>query len=373
MSRRCLHACFVAALALPCSARADGPQKAAPPAADAGRPSAAPAALTTPAAPSPASPASAPAPANEADADQRAADRLRAGNQALRETRFADAERAYREAFLLKRGYDIAGDLAMAELAQAKHRAAAEHFTYSLRLFPLTGDPALRERMRRALDLARQEVSAVHVTVDIPGAVVLVDGARVGDAPLEDELFVEPGEHTVEARRPGFQVALQRVLAPRGGRAEAALRLSPLPEAAPPPAPPSAPPPAPKKRSVVPTLVLGGAAAIGLGAGAALLAVSSGRRNDAQGLRDGILQGGGSCAPSAAAASCGKLSAAWDAAYATQNAAVASFVVAGAAATGAVFYAFWPESRAAKTPKTGLGALPIVGSDYAGVSAWGSF
>src|SRR6185295_16562875 len=52
--------------------------------------------------------------------DERASKWLSMGNKAFKEGKFAEAEKAYHEAFDLKQVYDIAGNLAMAEFAQSK-------------------------------------------------------------------------------------------------------------------------------------------------------------------------------------------------------------------------------------------------------------
>src|SRR4051794_35821512 len=63
---------------------------------------------------------------------------LATGNKAFKAGKFAEAEAAYAQAFALKKVHDIAGNLAMAEFAQGKTRAAAEHLAIALRLFPVT-------------------------------------------------------------------------------------------------------------------------------------------------------------------------------------------------------------------------------------------
>ena len=98
-----------------------------------------------------------------ASADEQAAHWLAAGNKAFKEGRFAEAERAYRQAFAVKKGFDIAGNLGAAELAEGKLRECAQHLAFTLRNFPLTGEPALREQMNRAYQQCRRGAGAVRV------------------------------------------------------------------------------------------------------------------------------------------------------------------------------------------------------------------
>ncbi|MFS8071715.1 MAG: tetratricopeptide repeat protein, partial [Byssovorax sp.] len=125
--------------------------------------------------------------------DERASQWLSQGNKAFKDGKFAEAEKAYREAFNLKQVYDIAGNLAMAEFAQGNHRAAAEHLAFALRQFPITGEPAARQQMEKTFNQCAGHVGVVKVTVATArGAQVSVDGIAVGEAPLADALFLEP-------------------------------------------------------------------------------------------------------------------------------------------------------------------------------------
>ena len=51
---------------------------------------------------------------------------------------------------------------------------------------------------------ARAKVGALAITVDPPGAEVLVNGLSVGKTPLQDVVFVDPGPVFVEARLAGY-------------------------------------------------------------------------------------------------------------------------------------------------------------------------
>ncbi len=109
--------------------------------------------------------AATPPPPPTGTVDERASKWLSMGNKAFKEGKFAEAEKAYHEAFVLKQVYDIAGNLAMAEFAQSKHRDAAEHLALAIRLFPVTGEPATREQMQKTFDQCKGKVGAVKVVV----------------------------------------------------------------------------------------------------------------------------------------------------------------------------------------------------------------
>ncbi len=311
-----------------------------------------------------------PAPAAPSDPDAQAARWMGTGNRAFKEGHFAEAEEAYRQAFTLKRGYDIAGNLGAAELAQGKLRDAAQHLAFTLRLFPLTGEPALREQMARAYEQCRRGVAALRVQVEVKGATIFVDGAAVGEAPLPDEVFVEPGEHVVEARLGGYTGAPLRLVAVKGTSADVTLELTPVPR--PPPAPPPTPPV--RHRSPAPGLGLAAVAVVGFGSGAALLGLSSSKRAEAVAL-GAVIVGPAphhACVSGAAnydAASCPTLASTLRADDTYHDVAVGALLAGSAAAVGAATWLLWPQRR----PVSGLRVTPILGGGQGGATVSGSF
>jgi hypothetical protein len=304
-------------------------------------------------------------------ADEQAAHLLAAGNKAFKEGKFAAAEQAYAEAFALKKGYDISGNLGAAELAQGKLRACAQHLAFTLRAFPITGDPALREQMEKALAQCRRGAGAVRVDPEVRGATVLVDGRAAGDALVVDEVFVEPGEHVFEARLEGYTGAPRRVVVERGGAVSVTLPLTPLP---PPPSRVVVQVVPARRRSVIPGLGMAAAAVVALGGGAAFLGASAGKRSNGGLLSSQILGHGGSCVAGAGnydAGRCPTLQSDLRADDALHDAAIGAFVVGGAAAAATAAYFLWPQR--AQSSGRGLRVTPIVGAGQSAVVLSGSF
>jgi len=299
--------------------------------------------------------------------DDQAAHWMATGNKAFKEGRFAEAEAAYQEAFALKKGFDIAGNLGATELAQGKLREGAAHFAFTLRMFPITGEPALREQMTRAYEQCRQGVAALRIQSAVRGAAILVDGALAGEAPLLDEVFVEPGEHVVEARLEGYTGAPRRLLAEKGTSVEVTLDLVPRPRPLPPPEPLPL-----VRRSVIPGIGLAAVAAVGLGGGGAFLGLSAGKRADARVLAAQVVSGHQGCVATAAnydAGSCPTLVSTLRADDTDHDVGVGALLVGSAAAVGAVTYFLWPQRRAA----SGLRVTPLFGGGDGGVVVSGSF
>lgn len=141
--------------------------------------------------------------------------------------RWGYAEDLVRSAWELEKTYDVAANLGDLELKNGKPRAAAKHLSYSLRALPPTASAADQKRIRARFEEARKQVTAISVRVQPEGASVLVDGEVAGTAPLADDVFVDPGEHTITAQREGYEAVTQIVRADKGDALEVKLELRP--------------------------------------------------------------------------------------------------------------------------------------------------
>jgi hypothetical protein len=159
-------------------------------------------------------------------------------DQAQAAFKAGDLQRAY-EAYLaawrIQKSYDIAGNLGNVEMKLGKLHDAAGHLSYALRSFPPTGSPAQKSRLAARFEEARIQVAAVRVVVNRPNATITLDGAPLGVSPLDDEVFVTPGPHTIEAKLWGHEDAHQKITAAKGSSQIVTLTLNaaaePQPEA----------------------------------------------------------------------------------------------------------------------------------------------
>ncbi|WP_437713283.1 hypothetical protein WMF45_46395 [Sorangium sp. So ce448] len=159
------------------------------------------------------------------DDGARAADSYRKGVEAAKARRWLDAHAAYLEAWRLEQHFQIAANLARAELKLGKHRDAAEHISFFLR--EAEGVSELdRTLARQMLDEARAKIATLTLVVSRPGATVLIDGVPVGTSPLEGELYVEPGERRIEARLQGESPVQSSVALAPGASQQVALRFA---------------------------------------------------------------------------------------------------------------------------------------------------
>lgn len=152
------------------------------------------------------------------------------GQAATKQKQWDRARTFFQGAWRIQQHWKIAVSLGRAELKVGRMRDAAEHLAFFLREVPagvLT--PADRAQVDEMLAQARATVGAVKVTGAPEGAEVALDGVVVGKAPLEGELFVEPGPHRVEARRSGYVDGGGAVAAVAGREAGVDLRMVRVP------------------------------------------------------------------------------------------------------------------------------------------------
>ncbi|WP_437734959.1 PEGA domain-containing protein [Sorangium sp. So ce1335] len=291
--------------------------------------------------------------------------------------------------------FDVAYNLGNTEYKLQKHREAAQYLSFALRHWPLLkGVAKLKPNAEKWLAESRAQVGALKVSVTVAGAEVLVDGKSVGRAPLEGEVFVDPGEHRAEARHLDYEPVSQTVSVAKGGTAEVRLAISPVRSEAQAsgvktegggsatgagvvgpvagqPAVPVEPPPPPEKRSWVPVIALGAASAVGLGVGIGMTVASNAASDDVDAQGSAIIDAGGQCKrpPSAFVDRCSELNDAGSREETFGNAARVAFAASGVLAVAAVTYVLWP--RPAARVAAPVRVLPQVGAHTAGVALLG--
>ncbi|WP_438034853.1 PEGA domain-containing protein [Sorangium sp. So ce204] len=316
--------------------------------------------------------------------------------------KYVEAEAELQSAWELNPTFDVAYNLGNTKYQLKKYREAAEHLSFALRNWPLVKTVAkLKPTAEQRLAESRAQVGALRVTVSAAGAEVLVDGKAVGRAPLEGEVFVEPGEHRVEARLEGYAPVSQTAKSAKGETADVGLAMVPVkseaqaagamteggagaagvaagapvmgqPPAGPvmgqPPAGPVGPPP---KKNWVPVIALGAASAVGLGVGIAMTVARNSAHDDARSKGEVILSAGGQCAtPSAFVKPCEELQSIGSRGATLGDAARVAYIASGALAIAAVTYAVWPRTKA--TPTERVRALPRVQAGSVGIDVLGA-
>jgi PEGA domain len=320
-----------------------------------------------------------------ADAAQQADEHFRQGRALFKAGKKREAREEYLAAFRLKQSHDVAGNLGNVELSLGMPRDAAEHLSFAIRHYAPSGTtPEQLERAKQRLAEAKQQIGTVTVSVSVPGAEVLVDGVSIGRAPLEGDVFVEPGTRTFSARLALHDDATQTIEVGKGTERSVALTVVPTAQVPPqvsgpaaagaPAVVPSVTPPAPPvRRSVVPGVVLGVVGGAVFLTGAGLAAGYAAKKSDADSLNADITAAGGYCnAPAGSVASqCSQLHAATSQAATFGRAGIGMLIGGAAVLAASGGYLLWPESKA--IPPTGMRAAPVALPGGGGVLVQGSF
>jgi hypothetical protein len=280
-----------------------------------------------------------------------------------------DAERKLLEAWSLKQTHDVATNLGDAEEALGKLPEAATYYRVGLKLFPVGGSPGVRAEIQKRFDKVRAKVGAVRVSVDVAHAEVRIDDKVIGPSPIDDEVFVKPGTHSVAAQLEGYKPASASVSTVEGGSGQATLHLEKLPPS----------------RNHVPAALLGGAAVATGIVGVVLVAVAAGQSSDANALHDGLTADNKSCVVGAGnydASRCASLDSAAGSLHSTRTTSAFVFAGAGALAVASVVsFFFWPLPDDSSAPharvtwprSAGLRIVPSMTPDLRGVVISNSF
>ncbi len=300
------------------------------------------------------------------------------GNKAYEAGRPQEAYVYYRQAWDLQQSYDIAGNLAAAELEIGRPRDACEHASFAVGNVPPMATDKQRKFLRGLFEDAKRQVALVTFTVSADGAEILLDGKRAGASPMKQPLCVAPGEHKALARADGKQAEVVFVARPNESK-DIVLTLAALRADAPPaktvvpPAGSSPPPPAKMEGYLIGGFTVAG---LGLGAGAALAIVANIKGGEAEKQADALRSGGpNACAGSSPPAGCVTLHDMLAERDRLSNASMWVSIAAGA--VGAATLVVWLVQRsqknvpAEKRPPVSAGFVPAPGGG--GVFIQGGF
>ena len=294
------------------------------------------------------------------------------GKAAFNSGKVEEAYALYQKAWALKQTYDIAGNLAQIEIKLGKKREAFEHITFALAHFPPSATTDPRPALEKVLTGLRQQLGALRITLNVPGAKVSIDGRLLAETQSLAEVFVEPGPHTIVAELTGYASATATETATAGSPDEVKLTL--VKEAPPmkiePPKQDPTPPVVPYRPSTA-LIVAGGVLAVaGIATGAGLTIAANGKGDDVATLSNQV-PGRSACGGASPPTACGDLRNAAASRDTLSNAAVVSFLVGGTFALVTSGLGIW----SAKTPRqtSVVRVAPVAGAGQGGVMILGSW
>lgn len=297
-----------------------------------------------------------PAP-NPLETDSDKADKLY--REAVEAGKGGDWQKAYElliDAVRLKQSHDILGNLGTAEFKLNRFRDAAEHFTASLKLYPVNGRPEGKAFSQTLLDEARAQVGTLALKITPVTARVRVNGKEYAAAD-RDAVFVDAGEATVEVGGlPGYEATRKVVKVEKGREQTVTMELGPLGGST-------------GKPSLVLIGVGAGVAALAAGFGVGFAVAASGQRAEVGKKYDGLhaSPSQGPCTEKPSDGLCKDLLAAGQRHDAFANTALGLFIGTGAVAATTAVYAL------VSSRKAPVQAGAVIGPKAAAFSIQGSF
>jgi hypothetical protein len=278
------------------------------------------------------------------------------GNKLYDAGRLGEAESVYLQAWKLKRSFDLAGNLGNLEADLKRWRLAAQFLAYAIREFPAGGKPALRENLLRRQAESMQYVGQLRIQVNRPGAEILLDGVPLGVYPLQDEVFVEPGNHLLEAHLEGYTSVQANVVVTKGRVEDVSVNIGP--------------------KGANKAVIITGAAIAGVAAitGIVFTGLWASQGSSASSLNGMVPHNapcpvGGVVSPTTST-TCRNLISALNDQATFGSVAIGTFVTAGAVGAATLIYGLVATPRG---PRSGLVVAPTVTAQGAGFFARGSF
>ena len=157
---------------------------------------------------------------------------------------FEMARAAFLQAYALRKHPTVLLNLAQSSLKSGHTLEAARYFQQFLKESSSATD-AQRADASKGLGEARMKLGRIDVVGATVGADVFVDDERIGMAPLDHSVDVEPGTHTVRSQGPNGEQSIPVTANPGQGVTAKFSAAAAAPAAPPPPAAPSEPTPEP--------------------------------------------------------------------------------------------------------------------------------
>ena len=149
--------------------------------------------------------------------------RFQRGVEMIRNGQWSEAIAELEAARELRATPPVYYNLALAQRAVGRYRAAAQSLLAFLRTVSAGADPALVSQAESLLQDSAAAVCRLEITVDHPSAVVRVDGATVDLS--RGAIDLDPGEHTVAASAEGYASSERRVRLARGSNSVASMSM----------------------------------------------------------------------------------------------------------------------------------------------------
>jgi hypothetical protein len=163
-------------------------------------------------------------------ADEQAKEYFEMAVEAFARESYGEALSFFQESYKLNPKPKVLYNIAMCQRALMDFKAAIDTFREYLDKGGKKIGKGKRKEIEKLIAEMETSLGKITVTVNENGASILVDGVEAGISPIQAILAVNPGTHTVEAGKKGFQRAIKTVKVKSGGHE--AVSLTMVPEAA---------------------------------------------------------------------------------------------------------------------------------------------
>lgn len=137
------------------------------------------------------------------------------GVEAFRAGDYETARLAFEQCYKLMPKTDVLRNLSLSELESGHYVSGARHLAQLLATPGALNDKARTEAEKR-LSQAEAQIGRLTIVVDVDDAEVVVDGEDAGRSPLSGPWYVEPGQHLLVVRKPGYPTEQRQLFALAG-------------------------------------------------------------------------------------------------------------------------------------------------------------
>ena len=316
--------------------------------------------------------------------DPKALELFNEGKALMESQDYAAASSKFEESLRVQRGIGTLYKLGECQEKLGKTASAWSTFSDVAAAADEAGQPDRARAAREKVQALGPKLSKLRIVVlaeaDAPDLDVQKDGISVSRVIWGKEVPIDPGEHTVTATAPGrspwtktldikgpaeaLTVEVPALLPARASITTSGVGGSAKDTAAPPPA----------KRSLVPVLVLGGSAVVGLGAGFMIFLLSNSKIAEGENITNEIITVNGTCREERGPvhARCADLASTKKTVNTLDGIAIGAASLGGLALVGMVVYLALP-SPAPRTTGLNVKLVPTAGRDSGGLLLSGSF
>lgn len=135
--------------------------------------------------------------------------------------KLSEAWTLYQRIWNYRKTYDVATSLGGICLERAQYALAAHYYKIALQEMVPTQSPRFVEGVKQAYEKARAQVTEIETSVAVNGresSIPVTIFEQGADVYLEQPVFLEPGDHVLEARAKGWKPVTLRIQARPGSK-----------------------------------------------------------------------------------------------------------------------------------------------------------